>query len=427
MRATIMSIVYELVLRRLVMDRSGIAVVIALAVVFFIVLVVNRRKPPARQIAPVGSDASAQPITPAPIAPPAPVVPPPVIVPGVPPVPGMNPTPRPDVEDAAFDDEPTRGIGDRLREAVEEQDEFEGTTRGGTSMSEPLEPQAPMAIGGASDLLQPPEPAEFTAYYPKEIAPSQWYDLLAYVYRQSASAQVDADAKGELGDQAKLFRRAARPASATIIEDASIMVTPRMTGFQFNPVSATIGFYDAWNRAAFKLRASSAAPGEVHEGVITFTVEGIIVCEIPLFIDVSTDAATMTPIANKPTAQAETRKVYQAVFCSYSRQDLHIVERVERAYKILGFDYLRDLTTIRAGENWDDRLNQMIESADIFQLFWSANSATSSAVRKEWTKALEIAQSRPNFIRPVFWQEPLPAPPRELGAINFVYEPTLDD
>ncbi len=320
----------------------------------------------------------------------------------------ITPTPKPIPEPEPEAEEPTRGIGgalDRLRE--EEDEESAAETRRSAVR----------------------EPVEFTAYYPKEIAPNVWADLLAYVYRQSAADAVKNDAQGELGAAISAYRRVARPEQTLVMDEAQIVVTPRLTGFQFNPVNVTIGFFDAFNRAAFKVRATSAAPGDVHEGVIAFTVEGIIVCEIPLYIEVNANASI--PVSSQPTAPLVTaappRKAYQAVFCSYSRRDLQIVERVERAYRILGFDYLRDLTTIRPGEDWDSRLLQMIEQADIFQLFWSSHSAASNAVKKEWTKALELAAARPNFIRPVFWEQPMPAPPPELSHINFAFEPTLDD
>ncbi|MFN8529246.1 MAG: toll/interleukin-1 receptor domain-containing protein [Anaerolineae bacterium] len=351
--------------------------------------------------------------------------------PPAPPAPEPSRPPRPIVpaSEAATDEkepEKTRGIRDRLRERAEEEEaQKDDTSKDPTQDRRVQDPDEETAV-----MPRPSrDPVAFTSYYPKEVAPNVWYTLLAYVYRTTSAASVDADARGTLGERARDYRRVARPEQNLVVENAEIVATPRIPGFQFNPVSAVIGFYDQWNRADFKVRAVTAKEGEVHEGVITFTVEGIIVCEIPLYLEVNSSAAAFsgTPAAAKPPEQAAPRKIYQAVFCSYSRKDIQIVERVERAYKILGFDYLRDLTTIRPGEDWDQRLLQMIEQADIFQLFWSANSATSNAVKKEWTKALELEKSRPSFIRPVFWQQPMPAPPTELGSINFAYEPTLDD
>ena len=68
----------------------------------------------------------------------------------------------------------------------------------------------------------------------------------------------------------------------------------------------------------------------------------------------------------------------------------------------------------------------MIDRADIFQLFWSNTAAASKYVRQEWEHALNL-QRQQGFIRPVYWQQPMPPPPPELGAIHFAYEPELDD
>ena len=63
----------------------------------------------------------------------------------------------------------------------------------------------------------------------------------------------------------------------------------------------------------------------------------------------------------------------------------------------------------------------MIKQADVFQLFWSWNALKSPLVREEWRQALAL--NRPHFIRPVYWEEPLPEqaglPPAELRRLHF--------
>ena len=65
----------------------------------------------------------------------------------------------------------------------------------------------------------------------------------------------------------------------------------------------------------------------------------------------------------------------------------------------------------------------MIVNADVFQLFWSTNSIESDFVRQEWEFALNLG--RPSFIRPVYWEEPMPErteiglPPASLRALHF--------
>jgi hypothetical protein len=267
---------------------------------------------------------------------------------------------------------------------------------------------------------------QFSTYYPRDIQPSAWYALKAYVFRESAADQVEADAEKQLEGVMSNIRNVLRAARTVIQKGAEITASPSIPGFRFDPVRVTVSLVDNWHRFDFKVRSETAARDESHKGAITFSVEGVMICEIPLSIYV-TSGAPAPQIAARTTPEPAAGNPFHAVFCSYSRKDIHVVERVERVIKTLGYDYLRDLTTIRPGEEWDERLLQMIDRADIFQLFWSSNSATSNAVRKEWDHALKLAKTRPAFIRPVFWEQPMPPPPPELGHINFLYDPALDD
>ena len=85
------------------------------------------------------------------------------------------------------------------------------------------------------------------------------------------------------------------------------------------------------------------------------------------------------------------------------------------------------MISIRSGEDWNDALKTMIERADIFQLFWSHTAAASDHVRMEWEYALSLANKPENFVRPVFWQQPMPPVPEPLQRIHFAYDDTLDD
>lgn len=261
---------------------------------------------------------------------------------------------------------------------------------------------------------------QFSAYHPKTIKPDDWQALYAYVFREAAASAVVADAFQQLGKKQAGYSTVTQPARAAIPEGAVITATPSMPGFQFNPVSASIGFYDDWARFDFKLRAKDAALNQFATGTITFTLEGVIVADVPLSLYVG-------EAGGDPEINGVITRLYQAIFCSYSHADTQIVERVERAYKALGLDYLRDVTTLRSGTHWSDELYGLIDKADIFQLFWSQTAADSKYVRQEWEYALRYEKERPNFIRPVWWKQPMAAVPPELGHIHFAYQPDLDD
>lgn len=259
----------------------------------------------------------------------------------------------------------------------------------------------------------------FSAYYPKEIAPEKWEPLHAYIFRAMASAAVEADAGKQLGARAAEFRGVRAPAQADVAEGAMVTATPQMEGFHFNPPSLTIGFYKDWHRFDFEVRAKDAPLNQSTNGLLTFTVEGIIVADVPLSIFVGEATAASSGQANAVA------KAYEAIFCSYSHQDQHIVARAERAYKALGLDYLRDVVSLKSGQDWSDELLTLINRADIFQLFWSQASAQSEHVRFEWEHALQVAGWRANFIRPVYWEDPQPSIPQELKHIHFAYQPDL--
>ncbi|MBE2185084.1 MAG: toll/interleukin-1 receptor domain-containing protein, partial [Anaerolineae bacterium] len=272
----------------------------------------------------------------------------------------------------------------------------------------------------------PSEPILFSSYTPKEAAPNTWLSLHGYVYKQSAAPQVSIDVGVLLGDKAGDYRELEQPAIVPVEAGALITATPNLPGFHFNPPGASIILLEDWHRFDFKLRATTAPVNQAANGSITFSVEGVIVADIPISIFVSPQAQSRSSAA--PSGRLSPGvSPYRAVFCSYSHKDTAIVERVERAIKLLGYTYLRDATTLRSGENWNDALMKMIDQADIFQLFWSSNASKSKYVQQEWEYALKNKGTKANFIRPVYWEEPLPNVPDALGMLHFEYEPTLDD
>jgi hypothetical protein len=271
---------------------------------------------------------------------------------------------------------------------------------------------------GLVDNEPAPKPVEFSSYYPKEIKPNDWQPMVAYVFHAESSEVVAADAKTQLGSKLQTYRETSEPARTEIAEGAMITAEPSLDGFTFNPPRVTLGFYEDWQRFDFKLRADKAPLEQASNGRLTFTVEGVIVADLPLSIFVG------ATVSDSPT-ETVSRKPYDAIFCSYSRKDMAIVQRVERAYRALGNTYMRDMISIRSGEQWSDALKNLIDEADIFQLFWSNTSCVSDHVKMEWDYALKLEPSRDHFIRPVYWENPLPPVPDALGAIHFAYEPDL--
>lgn len=281
--------------------------------------------------------------------------------------------------------------------------------------------------GGQTSMAVPPPPApsptsplvQVAAYSPKTVILNDWQPLFAYVFRENVANVVVADAFEQLGRRQAGYSGITTSGQVTVAEGAQITATPRLPGFQINPLSVTIGFYDTWARFDFRLRAKDVNLNQFTTGTITFTINGVILADVPLSVFVG-------QAGGDDAINSAVSRIYQSIFCSYSHNDTHIVERVERAYKALGLDYLRDVTTLKSGDHWSNEILELIDRADIFQLFWSDSAAKSPYVRQEWMHALRYETQRPNFIRPVWWRAPMPTVPRQLSHIHFAYQPDLE-
>jgi hypothetical protein len=112
--------------------------------------------------------------------------------------------------------------------------------------------------------------------------------------------------------------------------------------------------------------------------------------------------------------------LYKRIFASYNHADTSIVLACRNAYKALGLDHIIDIDNLRSGQVWNAELMKMIDTSDLFQLFWSERSAQSQYVRQEWQYALQHYKGE-GFIRPVYWEKPLVSPPADLSHLHFEY------
>ncbi|MEM6529217.1 MAG: hypothetical protein AAF653_13045, partial [Chloroflexota bacterium] len=264
----------------------------------------------------------------------------------------------------------------------------------------------------------------FTVYYPKELLPNEWQPIKAYAYVGYAVDAIAVDAEG--GDPGKvpeiLYDRN-RTARYRIPEGAHVTVTPRMKGFQFNPHSVNIGFYRTWHRFDFEMRAVNARLDEATNGYLTFTVDGLVVADVPMSVYV---ARGLNRNQNDMTRRV-TRRPYRSVYASFADEDGHLAGRLRRIYDALGMYNMRDLMQLREENGWNEDMPGAIEDAEIFQLFWSEAAAGSEAVERELAAARDRAESVENFIRVAYWEQPPARLPESLRHVDSEYVPTIAD
>jgi hypothetical protein len=264
----------------------------------------------------------------------------------------------------------------------------------------------------------------FAVYHPKEAVADTWYTLLAYAHIESALAAVQTNAKKFSDEMADDPREVKSQSPARLTRGTELRFVPAADGVEFNPPSAILKWQEDYERAQFRFRARSELAGQPCFGEMSVYVGPLEIATIRFSVFVTDSATESTKKTETTTAQA---KMYQRIFASYSHKDTMIVNRCVQAFKAIGYDVSIDYQSLRSGEQWSDALEKLIDDADIFQLFWSEHSAQSNHVKHEWLHALKRLQATQNtaFLRPVYWETPMPPVPDELAQIHFKQLPEL--
>ena len=284
----------------------------------------------------------------------------------------------------------------------------------GASGEETSGPRTGLLLGGESS-----EDVALSAYHPTSIAAQHWYKLLVYAHVPESLNDVQADSRARLRGEPGGYKRGKGSATSVIRRGAEMVVVPELPGCRFNPPKAGFVWLRDWHRAEFELQATPDAPGfeEDHavNGRVAFYVGPVLVGEVRVWTHI---AGPDDVLPTTPSVEATQGSPYRRIFVSYSRCDTKVVEGLERAYTALGDTYLRDVRALRSGKQWNPALLRMIEAADIFQLCWSMAAKESPNVEQEWRHALAQERIDP-FIRPTYWEKPMPTPPNELKGLHF--------
>jgi hypothetical protein len=261
------------------------------------------------------------------------------------------------------------------------------------------------------------ENVQFTVYRPGTVEPGKWYPLLAFAHLSEIRPgedemhpleQVERVAEQRLGEHVKGFGKVTQDSRQSVPREGELTFVPEIAGIEFNPASRTFLWLESVHHEEFRLRATSAMDGRMARGQMTVYLGSILLAEIPMSIRVDSAYRSVPEATPKERDQA---RPYRKIFASYSHDDEAIVKQVTSYMRGIGDTYLRDVEDLRSGEVWSERLASMIEEADVFQLFWSWNSKGSEFVEQEWRHAVSLP--RTHFVRPTYWEDDPPLPPRE--------------
>jgi hypothetical protein len=267
---------------------------------------------------------------------------------------------------------------------------------------------------------------QFTVYRPRVARPERTERLVAFAHKSEEyeedgrlvdpAAEVARLAEEVLGDLSGQVTTT-QDADAPIVRGDVLRLVPVVPGVRFNPVALEFQWLRGVHREVFEFMAGRELDGQTVTGRLSVYVGLRLVADVTLRIRVDSTAGDSAQEASRG-------RVYGKVFPSYSHQDAVVVAQIAAAAQTLGHEYLRDVDQLRAGQDWQRELERYIEQADVFQLFWSPASMMSPHVHHEWDYALSL--NRPDFVRPVYWQEPRPSappnlPPPELDRLHFAY------
>ena len=117
--------------------------------------------------------------------------------------------------------------------------------------------------------------------------------------------------------------------------------------------------------------------------VAMLTVNGVPVGEMRFITRIVESPRQLNPeiIAHK----------YNKVFISYAHKDEAKVKSFHEGLKLAGIEHFFDRNYLQAGDIFPQVIQDYINTADLFVLFWSENASKSEYVQKERTQALERA------------------------------------
>ncbi|HJR07755.1 MAG TPA: TIR domain-containing protein [Pyrinomonadaceae bacterium] len=300
--------------------------------------------------------------------------------------------------------------------------------------SKSLNEGAPSTDAAATNKpLYTDENVQFTVYQPEVVVPARWHTLLAFAHlskrRPDAPpdepeplAEVERIAARVLADETADYDSVKQNSLHAVPHKGEITFVPDIRGCEFNPPSQSFSWQKSVHKVEFEMRAAASLDGQTVRGRLTVFLGSLILADVPLVIRVDSAAASANSAREAPSVHVSVAP-FRKIFPSYSHKDRAVVEQIEHHVHSLGDKYLRDVTELRAGQDWQRWMRDAIREADVFQLFWSHNSMHSVYVRQEWEYALSLG--RPNFVRPTYWEVPLPEspaenlPPDELRRLHF--------
>jgi predicted hydrocarbon binding protein len=250
-------------------------------------------------------------------------------------------------------------------------------------------------------------PIRLGVSYPRQIFKNQTAGMRVYVYRPKSSSK-----QRHLGGESH--------SDIVVGEKNTITILPRLQGCTFTPEMINLEWTSNRRWANFDVKVTSNNPNfrfcRPRPGVVRFFMNSIAIGEVNIRVFLENDSRVAESV--KSTAYMIANP-FGNIFASFADEDTTIGNNVKSVANTLGNNYVNYIS--KKNKGWNEKINQKIEEADIFQLFWSHNAKESEIVAEEWKHALNCKNN--SSIRPIYWEKPLKnySPPKELKSLKFTF------
>lgn len=255
----------------------------------------------------------------------------------------------------------------------------------------------------AADLV------DFNAFSPGKVARNSSFIVDIWIHARQDYPEVHRWAR-ELGrDQLAGTRR-----GVPLPRGAALRVAVSMEGMEVADPEDTLYWSGVPANVSFAIRVPAACRLGRHSGTALVSHQGLPVARLEFSIQVG-----KISVANGVDC-SEFLFYPKSAFASYSSENCVDVLRRVQGMRALrpDMDIFMDVMSLRAGQNWQAKLEQHVPTKDMFLLFWSRDAARSEWVEREWRMALE--KRGLEYIHPVPLDGVHMVPvPRELAALHF--------
>jgi hypothetical protein len=282
-----------------------------------------------------------------------------------------------------------------------------------------------------------------TVFGPKSAPPGAKFITQVFAHLKEQEGELAALAARCVGDDAERFVSSKRM-GREIARDTEIFFRLEMEGLEVRTPEQTLFWDGVIDSVTFDVKVpGDFKPGEVLSNVIFGVVndegERVTIGHVNFMFEVAAEApvASLPGVATAvaaPPAVAEVGRPVQTLvehkraFISYASEDRDEVLKRVQGIKATGTECFMDKMTFKPGEDWRSAIYCLIESSDVFYLFWSRRARASEWVQREIDLALE--QQRVVKVKPVILPLPLEStaivpPPEKLKHMHFD-DPMLD-